>query len=239
MAYLFKKVNYFMKYNFIPILISVLLGFTLISFSSSTLEIIITPRFNNKSILETDWYVTPTKDSIQFTKIKFYLTNFKLISNNGEIKVLENSSYLIDIFKPETLKFSLKLPHFNNNDKLYFELGVNNRMNTTGAHSGALDPSNGMYWSWQSGYINFKIEGVSPSCMTRKNKFQFHIGGYQNPHNTLRNFTINLNKQNMELNLNLEKFFEFTKLSNENQVLIPGSNADQLATVFYNAFSVF
>jgi hypothetical protein len=112
-------------------------------------------------------------------------------------------------------------------------------MNTTGAHSGALDPSNGMYWSWQSGYINFKIEGVSPSCMTRKNKFQFHIGGYQNPHNTLRNFTINLNKQNLELNLNLEKFFEFTKLSNENQVLIPGSNADQLATVFYNAFSVF
>ena len=75
--------------------------------------------------------------------------------------------------------------------------------------------------------------------MTRKNKFQFHIGGYQNPHNTLRNFTINLNKQNLELNLNLEKFFEFTKLSNENQVLIPGSNADQLATVFYNAFSVF
>ena len=111
-------------------------------------------------------------------------------------------------------------------------------MNTSGAHSGALDPSNGMFWSWQSGYINFKIEGLSPSCVTRKNKFQFHIGGYQAPHNTLRRLSFILNKQTAQLNLNLEGFFERTKLAVDNQVMVPGEKANELATVFFNTLTI-
>jgi hypothetical protein len=202
------------------------------------LEIELVATFNGMPLKKNKWYVTKKSDSIQLTSLKFYLTNFKL-STPTLVASESEMNLLIDGFKKKVFKLNFLVDKITKNDRLICDLGVNQAHNTSGANAGDLDPVNGMFWSWQSGYINFKIEGVSPSCMTRKNKFQFHIGGYQNPHNTLRNFTINLNKQNLELNLNLEKFFEFTKLSNENQVLIPGSNADQLATVFYNAFSVF
>ena len=145
---------------------------------------------------------------------------------------------MIDIFKPETLDILLNTTTFSNGDELSFNLGVSSNMNRTGAHSGALDPSNGMFWSWQSGYINFKIEGISPSCLTRKNKFQFHIGGYQAPHNTLRRITFILNKQTTQLSINLDGFFEDTKLALENQIMVPGAKANELATKFLTTLTI-
>jgi|TARA_B110000967_G_C18841121_1_gene539417 hypothetical protein len=198
----------------------------------------ITPLFNNQTITEKTWYVSSQKDSIQFTKLKFYLTDFQLKSKEGIIKSIENSNYLIDVFNPSSLDILLNTTSFSLGDELSFNLGVSSAMNTSGAHSGALDPSNGMFWSWQSGYINFKIEGLSPSCVTRKNKFQFHIGGYQAPHNTLRRLSFILNKQTTQLNLNLEGFFEGTKLAVDNQVMVPGEKANELATVFFNTLTI-
>jgi len=216
------------------------LGLTLVlvSYTTPIVKLKITPLFNNQSITKNTWYVSSQKDSIQFTKLKFYLTDFQVKSIKGEINTIEHSNYLIDIFKPETLEILLNTVSFNNGDKLSFNLGVSSVINTTGAHSGALDPSNGMFWSWQSGYINFKIEGVSPSSKTRQNKFQFHIGGYQSPYNTIRRFDFVLNKHTTELNLKLEKFFEGAKLAVDNQVMIPGEKASKLATVFFNTLSI-
>jgi len=110
-------------------------------------------------------------------------------------------------------------------------------MNTSGALSGVLDPSNGMFWSWQSGYINFKIEGISPSCDTRKNKFQFHIGGYQEPHTTLRRLSFRLDNQTTQIDLNLDVFFDTILLALENQVMIPGERANELASIFANTLT--
>jgi len=216
------------------------LGLTLVlvSYTTPIVKLKITPLFNNQSITKNTWYVSSQKDSIQFTKLKFYLTDFQVKSIKGEINTIDHSNYLIDIFKPETLEILLNTVSFNNGDKLSFNLGVSSDINTTGAHSGALDPSNGMFWSWQSGYINFKIEGISPSSKTRQNKFQFHIGGYQPPYNTIRRFDFVLNKHTTELNLKLEKFFEGAKLAVDNQVMIPGEKASKLATVFFNTLSI-
>ena len=216
------------------------LGLTLVlvSYTTPIVKLKITPLFNKQSITKNTWYVSSQKDSIQFTKLKFYLTYFQVKSIKGEINTIDHSNYLIDIFKPETLEILLNTVSFNNGDKLSFNLGVSSDLNTTGAHSGALDPSNGMFWSWQSGYINFKIEGISPSSKTRQNKFQFHIGGYQPPYNTIRRFDFVLNKHTTELNLKLEKFFEGAKLAVDNQVMIPGEKASKLATVFFNTLSI-
>ena len=216
------------------------LGLTLVSVSYATpiVKLKITPLFNNQSITENTWFVSSQKDSIQFTKLKFYFTDFQVKSIKGEINTIDHSNYLIDIFQPETLEILLSTVSFSNGDELSFNLGVSSDMNTTGAHSGALDPSNGMFWSWQSGYINFKIEGISPSSKTRQNKFQFHIGGYQSPYNTLRRLTFILNKQTTQLNLNLEGFFERTKLAVDNQIMVPGEKANELATEFFNTMTI-
>ena len=216
------------------------LGLTLVlvSYATPIVKLKITPLFNNQSITENTWFVSSQKDSIQFTKLKFYFTDFQVKSIKGEINTIDHSNYLIDVFQPETLEILLSTVSFSNGDELSFNLGVSSDMNTTGAHSGALDPSNGMFWSWQSGYINFKIEGISPSSKTRQNKFQFHIGGYQSPYNTLRRLTFILNKQTTKLNLNLEEFFERTKLAVDNQIMVPGEKANELATEFFNTMTI-
>lgn len=38
---------------------------------------------------------------------------------------------------------------------------------------GDLDPLNGMYWAWNSGYINMKIEGITPKCQDATIYFNF------------------------------------------------------------------
>ena len=68
-----------------------------------------------------------------------------------------------------------------------FVLGVDSLRSTMdiSKRTGALDPAgdhtgaNGMYWSWNSGYIFMKLEGTSPAApvdATGKNNFRYHIG---------------------------------------------------------------
>jgi hypothetical protein len=51
--------------------------------------------------------------------------------------------------------------------KITFSAGIDSLTSTAGIQKGVIDPINGMYWAWQSGYVNFKIEGKSSSCPTR------------------------------------------------------------------------
>ena len=51
---------------------------------------------------------------------------------------------------------------------------------------GDLDPMRGMYCTRQSSYLNFKLEGKSPLYNTRHHVFEFNIGGYHYPFNTLQ-----------------------------------------------------
>jgi len=59
-----------------------------------------------------------------------------------------------------------------------FTIGVDSIKNVSGAQNDALDPSNGMFWTWNTGYIMAKLEGNSPSALTPGNMFEYHIGGY-------------------------------------------------------------
>jgi hypothetical protein len=53
-----------------------------------------------------------------------------------------------------------------------------------------------MYWGWNSGYIFFKMEGVSASSTAAGGSFMYHIGGFggysSTTLNNLRTITIDL-----------------------------------------------
>jgi len=83
-----------------------------------------------------------------------------------------------------------------------------------------------MYWTWQSGYINFKLEGTSSLCPARKNKFYWHIGGYSPPFNTLRQVAL---KTNEKVIIQLGELFEEIDVSVKYQVMSPNDNAVQIA----------
>ena len=178
-------------------------------------------------------------DSLQLTKLKFYLTNFRLLAT---VPILpnEDKNLLIDGFHKNKFKLNFTVPKNTKDLLLVCDLGVDKKHNTSGANSGDLDPGNGMFWSWQSGYINFKIEGVSPSCNTRKNKFQFHIGGYQTPHQTKRQLSFKLenwDKYNLVISIELSKFFDDLELGTINQLTTTGAKASQMANQFQKIFS--
>jgi hypothetical protein len=105
---------------------------------------------------------------------------------------------------------------------------------------GDLDPMNGMYWSWQSGYINMKLEGKSPSCLTRKNEFQFHIGGYESPNYAMRKMTLENKKETPEINIkiNLATLFATLSLRETNSVMSPGKEAMKIADESTQIFSI-
>ena len=86
-----------------------------------------------------------------------------------------------------------------------------------------------MYWAWQSGYINFKIEGKSSSCKTRNNAFQFHVGGYLKPNYAIRTIELETKNSNFEINVDLAELFNVIKLSEINSIMIPGSKAMDIA----------
>jgi len=205
------------------------------------LKIEINPFFKTKVLEKNSWYVSNNNDSLQFSKIKFYLTDFKILTKEGKIKQLPNSDFLVSIFNGESRSILLENISYKTGDQLLFNIGVNEKMNTLGVLSGSLDPANGMYWSWQSGYINFKIEGKSPSCSTRKNKFQFHIGGYKKPFAATRfkSVTIATAINNvLIIDFDIATLFDSIDISNLNQVMIPGKEAVEIADILPNLFSL-
>jgi hypothetical protein len=124
---------------------------------------------------------------------------------------------------------------------IFFNLGIDSLKSVSGALGGDLDPMNGMYWAWQSGYINFKIEGSSPSCVIRKNKFQFHIGGYLAPFYAMQPVSLVLKqpcRKAVFVKVDIAHFFKEIDLSKQNSIMIPGAEALQMANLASQMFSV-
>lgn len=177
------------------------------------------------------------KDSIQITTFKFYISNLTYYYQNSI--VFKNSSLfrLIDLSEDTIVRMISQIPSHLLIDKLSFDIGIDSNINRLGVQEAELDPTNGMYWSWQSGYINFKLEGTSPKCNTRKNRFQFHIGGFLPNQYALQTIIIdNPNKVNTKIDVNLLNFIQRINLKEEPSVMIPGIRAVEISKIFQEVF---
>lgn len=182
-------------------------------------------------------------DSLEISMFKFYISGLELIYKDGSSYAEQNSFHLIDASDENSQH--IVLPNKKDIIKVRFNIGIDSTKSVSGALSGDLDVQNGMYWAWQSGYINMKIEGKSNSCKTRKNAFQFHIGGYMKPYCALRNVGINFN-DNINFNKNskiliqvdLAKFFDTIQLAQVNTIMIPGKEAMKIADLSTKMFSI-
>lgn len=119
------------------------------------------------------------------TKFKYYVSNvgayFSGMANTAE----KESYHLIDESKAASLSFSFAA-RVNKYSTLQFMLGVDSTRNVSGAQTGALDPLNDMFWTWNSGYIMAKMEGTSPQSTVVNNKIEYHIGGFSGVNNVLK-----------------------------------------------------
>lgn len=67
-----------------------------------------------------------------------------------------------------------------------FLIGVDSTRNVSGAQVGALDPANGMFWTWNSGYIMAAYEGHSPSSTASFGLCIFHVAGFSGQYAGIR-----------------------------------------------------
>ena len=175
-------------------------------------------------------YISQANDTLMIETFRCYISNIQIQYADNSVFTQKESYHLLDLENPN----SFQIPITKKSDKLIskitFNIGIDSLINTSGAMAGDLDPIKGMYWAWQSGYINMKIEGKSPSCKTRKNEFLFHLGGYLHPNYAMRKLEINYNSNNnVNIGIDLKEFFSNIKLAQMNSVMIPGKLAIELA----------
>lgn len=179
------------------------------------------------------------QDSLRIETLKFYISNIQVIENDSVVWMEKNSFHLIDASDGKSMSLELNIPTSITYNKIKFGLGIDSTTNVAGVMGGDLDPTRGMYWTWQSGYINFKLEGKSSLCKTRNNEFEFHIGGYQSPYNTFQSVVLNTgNNRIIGITIDCMKLFETIDLSRQNHIMSPGSDAVELSQKIAKIFSI-
>lgn len=163
--------------------------------------------------------------SFHLEQARFYLSKFAFYQN-GQLTALDSvEAYLIDFEIDSTRKISFPHVQPSRIDEIRFLFGIDSLTNTSGAMDGALDPMHGMYWSWQSGYINCKLEGV---FLTPKREiFQLHLGGYAHPFSGVQSLVLKKEGANRaQLNLDLDALMtEVVRPGSDTHVMSPGAKA--------------
>ncbi|MGZ3865114.1 MAG: MbnP family protein [Bacteroidia bacterium] len=215
---------------------AVFLSFVRLAFSQEVMVKFV-PKFGTDELKQEKKYFSSTnKDSLTIETLRFYISKVSFLKNDKEVYTEKNSFHLIDIEKKLHFVLKLKKTDF---DAIKFCIGIDSTTNVSGAMGGDLDPMNGMYWAWQSGYINFKLEGTSKVCPTRNNAFQFHIGGYLPPHQSIQTITLpTKNLSRISIDVQLEKFLNGIYLKTTNEIMSPGEKAVSLAKSYQNIFTI-
>jgi hypothetical protein len=224
-----------MKYYLALIFIAHLIKAPLLSQTNSSVRFI--PCFGASKLSTDSTYRLNITDSIQVTTFKFYISNVELLNKNKSVWKDPFPFHLMDAFEARTL--SVIIPTDIPYTKLKFNLGIDSTTNVSGAMGGDLDPTKGMYWTWQSGYINFKLEGTSNRCKTRHNEFQFHLGGYQFPHNNVQTIFIDADlHQSIEVGIDIQKLMQQINLAQQHHIMSPGQEAMDFSEKIINSLSV-
>lgn len=179
------------------------------------------------------------KNALKIETCQFYLSNFVLLKNDTEVWREANSHHLLIEDYNESLTIPLYCPDNVDFDAIQFLLGIDSITNVSGAYGGDLDPTKGMYWAWNSGYINFKLEGKDTRCPTRNNQFQFHLGGYLPPFSAAQEIRLNVKKsKKIDILVELSTFFTDVDLSKLHTVMSPSAKAKKLSVIAASMFSI-
>ncbi len=196
-------------------------------------------------ILRDSSYTTPFNEPYQVTRLKYYISNIKLIGKAAGTP--GQHIFLVDAAAADTL--SLEMPA-GKYDQLHFTLGVDSLLNCSGAQDGALDPLNGMFWTWNTGYIFFKLEGFSSSSTADLNRIEQHIGGYRGQHKAQRTIILPLDSPlvikpggagHLQLQVNLDKYWQHVqelKIAGQPLIMSPGAQAGRAADNFGGLFTI-
>lgn len=106
-------------------------------------------------------YVTTNGDTIMISQVRYYVSNVKFYNGSELVYEEDNSYYLIentDANTREMIDFNIPAGDIN---RIEFAIGVDAANNDTlGAGKGDLALSDGMFWSWNTGYKFLRMDGM-------------------------------------------------------------------------------
>ncbi|MCE3296950.1 MAG: hypothetical protein K0R65_2664 [Crocinitomicaceae bacterium] len=209
------------------------------AFGQANLPVEVSLFFKGEKLELEKWYIYESEkqnekdenvDSVLFESLRFYLSGFELTKKGKSVWKEKESYHLIDAENPASCQINLNFAKNTDFDGLKFNLGIDSITNSGGVKGGDLDPVKGMYWTWQTGYIHFKLEGKSNLCPTRDNQFSLHLGGYSFSQNTMQSLSFDLkNPEKAVLELDLSDFLRGIDFKNLNHVMSPGAEAVRLS----------
>jgi hypothetical protein len=95
----------------------------------------------------------------------------------------------------------------------------------------------GMYWTWQSGYIHWKLEAEAKIGGNRE-AITWHVGGYRQPFNTLRRVSLPVvsGRTHMKIGIDVFSLLAAKQTDIDYTIMSPSKHAMHLADQFQNAF---
>ncbi len=185
--------------------------------TSGTLKIEFEHMFDTLEFNLNQGYKTDNGDSVKFNLLKYYISNIVITKDDNTTFTESNSYHLIDASNVSSTILSIANVPIGSYKGLSFILGVDSARNNSGAQTGDLDPAKGMFWTWSSGYIMFKLEGTSPQAPSSHN-LTYHIGGFGGANKVQRNFNFNFasttsnvtgsNNPFIHLSVDIKEFFK-------------------------------
>ncbi|HMG16428.1 MAG TPA: MbnP family protein, partial [Saprospiraceae bacterium] len=197
--------------------------------------------------LDSVLYQNDLGQQFNVSKLRYYVSNISLKQANGKINTYPGY-FLIDESQPTSKSIIINNIVPGTYSALNFIIGVDSIHNCSGVQSGALDPANGMFWAWNTGYIFLKLEGHAALSKSTGQIFEYHIGGYRYPNNCIRSIKLNLgehckvdpitNNCNINIKTDIAEIFktptaiDVSKLSSVTDFKNAGTIADNYSDMF-------
>lgn len=140
-----------------------------------------------KLVLGETLYQTGTGESFTVSTFNYFVSNVSLKKTDGSNIKFPDQYFLIRQADNNSWEPVLKNVPAGDYQEITFTIGVDSTKSVSpvGERKGVLDEGSygddGMYWSWNSGYIFLKLEGTSPAAPANGagiRRFQMHVGGF-------------------------------------------------------------
>lgn len=177
---------------------------------------------SNKEMMNTNG------EKFSLSKLKYYITDLQVKGKKIP------GTWLIDAFGNRMIN----LPFKKVSGDVSFTVGVPDEANYTGAQEGDLDQLNGMYWTWNSGYILFKMEGYFHENSSNQAKIEYHIGGYKPGENAAVKVKVHLKRTRSPIIIfDLKNLWDSSFSMKKNAVVTkPGATAQMVAKRYAQCF---
>jgi hypothetical protein len=189
--------------------------------------------FNNVLFALNTPYVTRDNDSVTISMLRYYVTNIQLQKADGTWWSENESYYIVDASQAASLIIEVDSVPLADYKAVRYMIGVDSVRNFSGVQSGALAPSNSMFWSNASanGNLKFHVGGFTGANAAQA-KIEHSFGT-----NTLR--VVANSSPQVHLMVHVDKIFDGSTnidLATINDVHMPGAAAKSvslnIATMF-------